>query len=137
MEIIEVTENKKEYLTLLLLADEQEDMIDRYLMPIDLIFRECDGRLIASCGVAGKVESFGELLDGVELLLSPELCDELRRFADGLGHGWRESQLRLCDDCILRLSRERDRLVNDLPRSRRASVTLAVCISAGIAILFI
>ena len=31
MEIIEVAENKKEYLTLLLLADEQEDMIDRYL----------------------------------------------------------------------------------------------------------
>ena len=31
MEIIEVTENKKQYLSLLLLADEQEDMIDRYL----------------------------------------------------------------------------------------------------------
>jgi len=31
MEIIEVTENKKQYLDLLLLADEQEDMIDRYL----------------------------------------------------------------------------------------------------------
>ena len=31
MRIIEITENKKEYLTLLLLADEQEDMIDRYL----------------------------------------------------------------------------------------------------------
>ncbi len=31
MEIIEVTENKKKYLALLLLADEQEDMIDRYL----------------------------------------------------------------------------------------------------------
>lgn len=31
MEIIEVTENKKDYLDLLLLADEQEDMIDRYL----------------------------------------------------------------------------------------------------------
>ena len=31
MEIIEVKENKKQYLTLLLLADEQEDMIDRYL----------------------------------------------------------------------------------------------------------
>jgi len=31
MEIIEVTRNKKEYLDLLLLADEQEDMIDRYL----------------------------------------------------------------------------------------------------------
>ena len=31
MVTIEVTENKKQYLDLLLLADEQEDMIDRYL----------------------------------------------------------------------------------------------------------
>ena len=31
MNIIEVTENKKEYIDVLLLADEQEDMIDRYL----------------------------------------------------------------------------------------------------------
>ena len=31
MKIIEVTEDKKRYLELLLLADEQEDMIDRYL----------------------------------------------------------------------------------------------------------
>lgn len=31
MKIIEVKENKKHYLDLLLLADEQEDMIDRYL----------------------------------------------------------------------------------------------------------
>lgn len=31
MKIIKITENKKLYLDLLLLADEQEDMIDRYL----------------------------------------------------------------------------------------------------------
>ena len=31
MKIIQITENKKQYLPLLLLADEQEDMIDRYL----------------------------------------------------------------------------------------------------------
>ena len=31
MRIIEINENKKQYLDLLLLADEQEDMIDRYL----------------------------------------------------------------------------------------------------------
>lgn len=31
MKIIEVIENKKDYIELLLLADEQEDMIDRYL----------------------------------------------------------------------------------------------------------
>lgn len=31
MEIIEIAQSKKEYLDLLLLADEQEDMIDKYL----------------------------------------------------------------------------------------------------------
>ena len=31
MEIREVKENKKQFLSLLLLADEQEDMVDRYL----------------------------------------------------------------------------------------------------------
>ena len=31
MEIREVKENTKQYLSLLLLADEQEDMIDRYI----------------------------------------------------------------------------------------------------------
>ena len=31
MKIIEITENKKQYLALLMLADEQENMIDRYL----------------------------------------------------------------------------------------------------------
>lgn len=31
IEIREITENKKQYLSLLLLADEQEDMIDRYI----------------------------------------------------------------------------------------------------------
>ena len=31
MKVIEIVENKKAYLDLLLLADEQEDMIDRYL----------------------------------------------------------------------------------------------------------
>lgn len=31
MEIREITDNKKQYLSLLLLGDEQEDMIDRYL----------------------------------------------------------------------------------------------------------
>ena len=31
MEIIEIKENKKQFLPLLLLADEQESMIDRYI----------------------------------------------------------------------------------------------------------
>ena len=43
MTIIEIIKNKKNYLDLLLLADEQEDMIDRYLENGRMYVLEDDG----------------------------------------------------------------------------------------------
>ena len=50
MRIFEVKENKKQYLDLLLLADEQEDMIDRYLDRGRMFVLEVDG-IKAECVV--------------------------------------------------------------------------------------
>lgn len=50
MEIRYISENKKQFLDLLLLGDEQEDMIDRYLDRGDL-FALYDGNLRAVCVV--------------------------------------------------------------------------------------
>lgn len=43
MDIIEVSSNKKQYIDLLLLADEQEDMIDRYLSRGRMYILDDDG----------------------------------------------------------------------------------------------
>ena len=53
MKIIEVTENKKQYLDLLLLADEQEDMVDRYLDKGWMYVLEDDG-VKAECVVTDE-----------------------------------------------------------------------------------
>ena len=53
MRIIEVTENKKEHLALLLLADEQEDMIDRYLTRGTMYVLEDDG-IKAECVITDE-----------------------------------------------------------------------------------
>ncbi|WP_138306709.1 MULTISPECIES: GNAT family N-acetyltransferase [unclassified Clostridium] len=53
MEIIQVKENKKKYLDLLLLADEQEDMVDRYLERGDM-FVLSDGSVRAECVVTNE-----------------------------------------------------------------------------------
>ena len=53
MNIIKVTESKKEYLDLLLLADEQEDMIDRYLERGAMYVLEDDG-IKAECVVTDE-----------------------------------------------------------------------------------
>jgi GNAT superfamily N-acetyltransferase len=52
MEIIHVKENKKEYLELLLLADEQESMVDRYLERGDMYVLEDHG--VKACCVVTK-----------------------------------------------------------------------------------
>ncbi len=50
MEIRQVTENKKQYMDLLFLADEQEDMIDRYLEKGQM-FVLLDPEVVAECVV--------------------------------------------------------------------------------------
>lgn len=54
MNIREVHENKKQFLSLLLLADEQESMIDRYLEKGTMYVLEEDGRVKAECVVADE-----------------------------------------------------------------------------------
>lgn len=53
MQIIKVTSNKKQYLPLLLLADEEEAMIDRYLERGTMYVLE-DGGVIAECLVTDE-----------------------------------------------------------------------------------
>ena len=50
MKIREVNENKKQFISLLLLADEQESMVDRYLEKGNMYVLE-DGNVKAECVV--------------------------------------------------------------------------------------
>ena len=60
MKIMKVTTNKKEYIDLLLLADEQEDMIDKYLDIGDMFVLEDDG-VKAECVVTKEEKCIYEL----------------------------------------------------------------------------
>ncbi len=61
MEITEVTGNKKEYLELLLLADEQESMIDKYLGRGDMYRLTDNGNVQAVCVVTDEGDGVFEL----------------------------------------------------------------------------
>lgn len=60
MKIIKVESNKKKYLDLLLLADEQEDMVDKYLEKGDMFVLDDDG-VKAECVVTKEDEGVYEL----------------------------------------------------------------------------
>ena len=67
--IREVTGNKRDYLSLLLLADEQENMIDQYLDRGTMFILEEDGQVIGECVVT--VES-ADLIEIQSLAVTPE-----------------------------------------------------------------
>ena len=69
MEIRKVTESKKEYLDLLLLADEQEDMIDKYLERGEMFVLD-DSGVKAECVVTKESNGIYELKN---IAVMPEL----------------------------------------------------------------
>ena len=72
VEIRRVETNKKQYLALLLLADEQEDMIDRYLERGDMYVLE-DGGVKAECVVTDEGDGILEIKN---LAVCPEFHGE-------------------------------------------------------------
>ena len=60
MQIKEIKENKKQFLSLLLLADEQEDMIDKYIDSGDMFILDDNG-VKAECIVVKLNENEYEL----------------------------------------------------------------------------
>lgn len=56
-----ITQNKKRYLDLLLLADEQESMIDRYLERGDLYALYDNGELVSVCVITQEGEGIYEI----------------------------------------------------------------------------
>lgn len=60
MNIVKVTEEKKKYLSLLLLADEQEDMVDKYLGRGDMFVLDDNGAK-AECVVTKEADGVYEL----------------------------------------------------------------------------
>ena len=68
MKIREVNENKKQFISLLLLADEQESMVDRYLEKGNMYVLE-DGNVKAECVVT---DEGNEILEIKNIAVNPE-----------------------------------------------------------------
>ena len=68
MKIREVNENKKRFISLLLLADEQESMVDRYLEKGNMYVLE-DGNVKAECVVT---DEGNEILEIKNIAVDPE-----------------------------------------------------------------
>ena len=99
MEIKKITDGKKDYLSLLLLADEQEDMIDKYLQRGDMFVLEDDG-VKAEC-VVTKESDCSEDADGIYELKNIAVYPDSQR--KGYGRALINFVLSYYTDCCVML----------------------------------
>lgn len=103
--IRKVEKNKKQYLSLLLLADEQEDMIDRYLDRGDMLVMEIGGEVICECVITDEGDGILEIKSlatepryqkmGYARRMIDHLCSTYRESYDVLQVGTGESPMTL------------------------------------------
>ena len=67
--------------------------------------------------------------------MEPQAYGILSSFAASLGRCFREEQLRNCDGCIDALTALRGRLETELPKRRRASLSIVICAAAAAALI--
>lgn len=99
--------------------------IDCYLTPLNEILAKCP---------AGE-RDLGILLKRTSVYLDANARHLIEGFQRDLGGSYREQQLKLCDRCIEELRCRRASRAAELPTRLKLSVTLALCITIGSAIL--
>lgn len=117
-----------------------KNRIDCFSLPVPEILARCEANLLRRLGWSEKTPpaDFRALVDSDA---SEGLTMEGRRIAHGfseeIGKGYRQEQLRACDDSIGLFSAERDRLLSQLPKKRKRDITLCMAAALGTVILLL
>lgn len=110
--------------------------IDCYLTPIDEILASADKTLLHACMRSVQKPTLPSLLRASSLWLTPESQRLLDSMAREMGTSYREEQVKRCDYYMELLRVQREKIAKELPGRVKLCITLCLCSSIGIAILF-
>ena len=106
-----------------------KDRIDLYAVPLEKIFKDIDKDKLKVIGIDLPPKSCSDMLISDGLLIGDDARKTLSDFALSLGKGYRETQIKLCDQTILALMSQKKRALEELP-SRKKTI-LALCLGVG------
>ena len=131
--VISLEKKKIEQLeTFISLIRHTRERIDSYSMPLEKILKE-EKELIVKLGIDKDVPDFSSLLSGCEIICGEESKKILIGFAEELGKGYREREVKLCDTALSGLETIKRRIESEFPSKKRR--TIAICFAIGGAII--
>ena len=108
------------------------NQIDCYSMPIEKIFLSAKDMLL-KLGIEKEIRTFSDLLSECEIESGEEAKKTLNTFAESLGKGYRENQVKMCDGVLSELEVIRKKLTDAYPSKKKT--TAALCFAGGGALL--
>ena len=118
------------------------ERIDRYLLPVGEILRECGDNMWEGIFIGCQAETDVVDIDSMRHIIRHSLYysdggDIFDSFLAHLGSSYREDEVDACDRCISELSGIEKRLSEELPRERKSRAILAFCLAAAVIIILI
>ena len=115
------------------------ERIDRYLLPISQIIKECDKETESKVTIGCESAEFIDI-DGLRAILRTgryysDGGDEFDRFLSSLGASYREGEVASCDACIKDLSAIYGKISVEIPKEEKSRAVLAFCFAAAIVII--
>ena len=110
---------------IILLIKNIRNQIDSYSAPIEKIMRECKDILLR-LDVQEKITDFSQLLSVCEIKSGENCKNILHTFADSLGKGYREQEVKLCDTTLAELDAIRKKLTEEYPNKKKTAAALSL-----------
>lgn len=115
-------------------------MVECYALPEADILARAAREALTACGYKREVPpaDFRTVLVGAcaEEIGEQVICS-VRHFVAAYGEGYREEQVKICDECLQALQEERERLSDLSLTARKRNTTIAVSAAMGIGILLL
>ena len=115
-------------------------MVECYALPESVILARASREVLTACGydLEDPPENFRAVLACVcAEKIGEQVISSVRQFVEAYGQGYREEQMKICDECLLVLQEEQERLSELSLTARKRNTTIAVSAAMGIGILLL
>ena len=122
----------------ILLIEYIKNQIECFLLPIDVVIRNCNEELIKNCGINidyKNLKTLEALISSADFYCNGECIDIIKQFSKDFGQGYLGEQLRLCDYYRGELIKQRDKLKEKGAKDKK--LKLALCLSASFSLILL
>lgn len=120
------------------LIEHIKNMIQSYMLPIDMILARCDKSILKECCINTldlKGRSLKDYFESAEYFIDGDAIEVILAFATEFGGSYATEQVKSCERCCEKLNKIKDKLKEKLDKERK--VNFAICISISLSAILL